>query len=181
MAKLTKENKIEIFRRRKLGETIASLSKEYDVRVSNVQYLIRLIDYHGEDILRNDKNNYYSKRLKQEIIDKVLTDGQCAVSTAIEYGLTSNGMLFNWIKSYKENNYVIVEKTKGRKSATMTKLKDEETTIDYGSMSKEEKIKYLEIKNSQLEKSNLFLEAETEYLKKLRAVVQKRKQLQKKK
>ncbi len=43
-------------------------------------------------------------------------DKQSAVSTALEYGLLSYGMLFNWIKSYKENAYIIVEKKKGRRS-----------------------------------------------------------------
>lgn len=181
MAKLTRENKIEIYNRRKSGETIPSLSKEYDIGISKVRYLVRLIDFHGKDILRKDKNRHYSKELKLEIINKVLIDGQSVTSTSIEYGLTSDGILPNWIKSYKENNCVIVEKAKGRKPNTMTKNKDEKTNIDYESMSDEEKIKYLEKKNSQLEKSNLYLEAEAEYLKKLQAVVQKRNQQQKKK
>ncbi len=56
----------------------------------------------------------------------------------------------------------------------MTIIKDKKIKVDYDSMSVEEKIKYLENKNSQLEKSNLYLEAEAEYQKKLRAVVQKR-------
>lgn len=110
-----------------------------------------------------------------------MIDGESVISTSIKYGLTSSGLLFNWIRSYKENNYVIVEKTRGRKPNTMTKIKDKETKFDYDSMSPEEKIKYLENKNSQLEKSNLYLEADAEYLKKLHAVVQKRTQQQTKK
>lgn len=181
MAKLTRKDKIEIYHKRKQGKTISSLSKKYGIRKHNIQYLIRLIDYHGEEILRRDKNTYYSKELKQEIIYKVLFDEQSVLSTSIEYGLSSHGMLCNWIRTYKENNYVIVEKTKGRKPNTMTKIKDKDSSVDYDSMSVDEKIKYLENKNSQLEKSNLYLEAEAEYLKKLHAVVQKRNQQQKKK
>ena len=181
MAKLTREDKIEIYKKRKEGKTFSSLSREYDILSSNIEYLVRLIDRHGESILRTDTNNYYSKDLKQEIINKVLVDGQSIKSTSIDYGLTSFGLLGNWIRSYKENNCVIVEKTKGRKPNTMTKIKEKETLVDYDSMSDEEKIKYLENKNSQLEKSNLYLEAEAEYLKKLHAVVQKRNQQQKKK
>ncbi|MBW9212906.1 transposase [Trueperella sp. zg.1013] len=82
----------------------------------HINYLIKLIDTYGENILRKDKNNYYSPELKLEIINKVLMDKQSAVSTALEYGLLSYGMLFNWIKSYKENAYIIVEKKKGRRS-----------------------------------------------------------------
>ena len=181
MAKLTREEKIEIYKKRKDGKTISSLSREYDIVSTNIEYLVRLIDHHGESILRTDTNNYYSTELKQEIIDRVLVDGQSIKSTSIDYGLTSCGLLSNWIRSYKENNCVIVEKTKGRKPNTMTKIKGKKALVDYGSMSDEEKIKYLENKNSQLEKSNLYLQAETEYLKKLHAVVQKRNQQQKKK
>ena len=77
-------------------------------------------------------------------------------------------MLFNWIKEYKENCYNIVERKRGR--PTMDKkikpINEEET--------QEEKIK-------RLEKENLYLKAELEYSKKLRAVVQARKNQQQKK
>ena len=96
-------------------------------------------------------------------------DNHSVSSIAIEYGLSSDGMLFNWIKSYKENGYVIVEKTKGRRSTMKPNLNKE-----YTDMTPEEKVIYLENKN-------LYLEAENEYLKKLRAVVQARKNQQPKK
>ncbi|MFR6294629.1 MAG: IS3 family transposase [Thomasclavelia ramosa] len=171
MAKLTREQKIELYKKRKQGETVSSLSKEYQIKSSKINYLVRLIDRHGFDILRSNKNNYYSPELKLEIINKVLIDGQSSTSTAIEFGLTSDGLLNNWINSYKENGYVIVEKKKGRPS---TMNKENQFNKKYEDMSPEEKIKYLENKNQ-------YLEAENEYLKKLRAAVQKRKNQQSKK
>ena len=152
MAKLTREQKIELYKKRKQGETVSSLSKEYQINSSKINYLIRLIDRHGFDILRSNKNNYYSPELKLEIINKVLIDGQSSTNTAIEFGLTSDGLLNNWISSYKENQF----------------------NKKYEDMSPEEKIKYLENKNQ-------YLEAENEYLKRLRAAVQKRKNQQLKK
>lgn len=116
MAKLTREQKIELYVKRKQGQTLPSLSKEYQINTRNVEYLIRLIDKHGFDILNSGKNKYYSPELKLEIINKVIIDGQSTLSTAIEYGLGSTGILSNWIRSYKENGYVIVEKTRGRPS-----------------------------------------------------------------
>ena len=74
MAKLTREQKIEIYKKRKAGESIMALSKQYDINYGNVKYLVKLIDRHGEDILRKDKNNYYSPELKIEIINKVCFD-----------------------------------------------------------------------------------------------------------
>ena len=170
MSKLTREQKIEIYNKRKQGKSIAYLSKEYSILDNHVLYLVNLIDKHGKGIIRKDKNNYYSPALKEEIINKVLVNNQSVNSTSIEYGLTSNGILFNWIKSYKKDGYVIVEKTRGR-SPTM---KINPLKTNYEDMTPEEKVKYLENKN-------LYLEAEVEYLKKLRAVVQARKNQQPKK
>lgn len=171
MSKLTREQKIEIYRKRNQGQTIKSLSKEYLIQENHIQFLIKLIDTHGEDILRKEKNNYYPPGLKQEIINKVLISRQSVLSTAIEYGLPSESILFNWIKDYKANGYVIVEKAKGR-SPTMAKKT--QSSKEYKDMTPEEKVKYLENKN-------LYLEAELEYIKKLRAVVQARKDQQPKK
>lgn len=104
-------------------------------------------------------------------MNKVLVDNQSIWSVALEYGLPSKGMLNNWIRSYKENGYVIVEKTKGRPP---TMPKKNSVNKDYKDMTPEEKVKYLEDKN-------LYLKAENEYLKKLRAVIQARKNRQPKK
>lgn len=170
MAKLTREQKIEIYHQRKQGKTINSLSKEYQVRGDNIKYLVRLMDTHGIDVLCKDKNTYFPPKLKLEIINKVLIDKQSIISTAIEYGLSSDGQLHAWIKSYKDNGYVIVEKKRGRKST----MKNQTIKKEYDDMTLEEKVKYLEEKN-------LYLEAEVEYRKKLQAVVQARKNQQPKK
>ena len=171
MAKLTREQKIELYKKRKAGQAISLLSKEYQIAVQNIKYLIRLIDKHGFDILNSENKKYYSPELKLKIINTVLSDGQSITSTAIEYGLSSNGMLVNWINSYKENGCVIVEKKKGRPS---TMNKKDQFNKKYEDMTPEEKIKYLENRNQ-------YLEAEVEYLKKLRAAVQARKNRQPKK
>ena len=71
MSKLIREDKIEIYERRKNGETISFLAKVFNVHKSTIEYLISLIKKHGYDILRNDKNRIYSKDFKlQSIIRK---------------------------------------------------------------------------------------------------------------
>lgn len=110
MSKLTNDQRLEIYYKRKQGVTISDLSKLYNVNRHEIKYLIRLLDKHGEKILRQDKNNYYSPDLKLEIINKVLIKHFSVTETAIEYGLPSKSILFQWIKSYKENGYTIVEK-----------------------------------------------------------------------
>ena len=55
MSKLTREDKIEIYERRKKGETISA--QAFNIRESNIKYLIALIEKYGNNILRKDKNN----------------------------------------------------------------------------------------------------------------------------
>lgn len=171
MIKLTIEQRIEIYKKRKKGETLSSLSKKYSICITSIKYFVSLIDIHGFDILRKDKNNYYSKDIKQEMINEVLISKQSINSTALKFGLTSSRLLSTWVQKYKDNNYVIIEKSKDRSSIMSKRTKLDK---DYEDMTPEEKVKYLEDKN-------LYLEAENEYLKKLRAVIQKRKDQQQKK
>ena len=169
MSKLTRENKIEIFERRKMGETIPSLAKAFDVQESNIKYLIALIEKHGYDILRKDKNRAYSKEFKSQIINRMLVNNESINSVAIDIGLASSGLLHNWLSKFKKNGYNVVEKKKGRKTKPMTKPKKNDKIL-----SEKEKIK-------QLEDEILYLKAENEYLKKLRALVQERELKEKKK
>ena len=167
MSKLSYEDKINIYNSRKSGMSIKLLALKYGIREEVIKYLIRLIDKHGFNVLRTNKNKYYLPYQKEQIINRVLINGEPALFVAIDEGLSSQGMLQNWIKKYKEMGYNIVERKRGR-SPTMKipKKKENET--------KDETIK-------RLEEENLYLKAELEYSKKLRAVVQARKNRQQKK
>lgn len=160
MAKLTNKQKIEIYERKLKGESTKKLSIEFDINISNVKYLFSLINKHGKNILRNDKNRYYSKEFKEIVINRVLIGKESINSVAIDIGLSSAGILHNWIKKFKENCYNVIESKRGRKSKTMTKIKKTKKIL-----TKEDEIK-------DLEKEILYLKAENEYLKKLNALVQ---------
>ena len=138
MSKLSYEDKINIYQERKNGKTRIYLSKKYSIGKDKIDYLTRLIDKHGFDILRTTKNRKFNYYEKEQIINRVLINGESALSVSIDEGLLSNGILFNWIKEYKENCYNIVEGKRGR--PTMNKkikpINKEET--------QEEKIKRLE-------------------------------------
>lgn len=169
MSKLSYEDKINIYQERKQGNTINNISKKYGVRKDVIKYLIRLIDKHGYDILRTSKNRKFTLYEKEQIINRILINNESACSVAVDEGLLSYGMLFNWIKKYKEMGYNIVERKRGR-SPTMPK-KDLKPKIK----------ETIEVENERLRKENLYLKAELEYSKKLRAVVQARKNQQQKK
>ena len=168
MSKLTYEDRIEIYTKRKNGTSAINLSKQYGVHVNKINYLISLVDKNGLDILRKDKNKYYSIKEKERIISRVLMDFEPIRFVSIDEGLISDGMLQIWISKYKENGYNIVERKRGR--PTMIKKPKQ---INKKETDKE--------KIERLEKENEYLKAELEYSKKLRAVVQARKNQQQKK
>lgn len=168
MGKLSYEDKVKIYYKKKKGRSRKDIASEYKIQESNVQYLVRLIDKHGFAVLRTVKNKYYSPSEKERIINRVLINNESSLSVAIDEKLSSLGMLINWIKQYKENCYNIVERKRGR--PTMIKKSKQ--------INKKETI---EEENERLKKENLYLKAELEYSKKLKAVVQARKNQQQKK
>ena len=107
MSKLTRENKIEIYERRKNGETISSLAKSFNIHESKIKYLIALIKKHGYDILRNGKNRYYSKEFKLQTINRVLVNFESIRQVAIDIGLASDGILHNWLSKFKKTGIML--------------------------------------------------------------------------
>ena len=166
MSKITYENYINIYKEKRSGESSINIGKKYGIDRCKVNYIYSLINKHGLDILRKEKNRYYTKEEKEKIIIRVL-NGESIRSVALDEGLTSFGLLSTWVKNYKDMGYNIVERKRGRPTMPkVTKKKENET--------KDETIK-------RLEEENLYLKAELEYSKKLRAVVQARKNQQQKK
>ena len=166
MTKISYEERINLYYDRKNGMSFTSLNSKYGINKSGVEYLVRLIDKHGFDILRTNENKSYSSKEKERILNRILINNESILSVSIDEGLIAKGMLNNWLKKYRENGYNIVERKRGRPTMKIElKPKKNET---------------IEEENERLKKENLYLKVELEYSKKLRAVVQARKNQQQK-
>ena len=161
--KLTYEDKVQIYELRKQGESFRQLSNQFGINISNLRYMIKLIDRYGIEIAKKGKNRYYSPELKEEIINNVLLKGHSLRSVSLDYVLPDPSLLKNWIAQYKKNGYTIVEKTRGRAAKTGRKRKktwEEMTELE------------------RLQEENERLRTEVAYLKKLKELEERDEALQ---
>ena len=158
--KFTFEDKVQIYKERKRGFTLSQLHFKWNIAQSKIEYIVRLVDRHGIDILRHIHHDY-SAEFKEEAIYRVLTLHESILSVSIDLGLSTNSILRRWIKEYKENGYNVVIRKRGRHA--------------------KETIEELEKEIKFLREQNLRLLIENEFIKKLDALVTEREAREKKK
>ena len=115
------------------------------------------------ELRKQGKNRYYSPKLKREMINKVLLEGCSQQSVSLDYGLSNQGLLNNWIAQYKKNGYTLLEKRRGRVPKMGRKRKKtwkEMTELE------------------RLQEENERLRTEVAYLKKLKELEERDESLQ---
>jgi transposase len=165
MIKFNLDTRIEIYNEYKKGRALQELSRTYEMSFTNLRYMVKFIDRYG--IENYIKPGHYSYDLKETLIQRVIHNEDSIFNIALDGGLKSRTQLADLVKKYQINGYNIVERKRGR--STMPKEKTKRT------------VETIEQENERLRKENLYLKAELEYSKKLRAVVQARKNRQQKK
>ena len=95
--KFTFEDKVQIYKERKRGFTLSQLHFKWNITRSKIEYIVRLVDKHGFDILRHSYRDY-SIQFKEAAIYRVLTLHKSIMSVSIDLGLSTDSLLFRWIK-----------------------------------------------------------------------------------
>ena len=165
MKKFNLDTRIEIYNEYKKGRALQELSRTYEMSFTNLRYMVKFIDRYGIEYYI--KPGHYSYDLKQYLIQRVINNEDSVFNIALDGGLKSRTQLADLVKKYQINGYNIVERKRGRSTMPKEKIKRTDETIEQ--------------ENERLRKENLYLKAELEYSKKLRAVVQARKNRQQKK
>ena len=62
--KLTYEDKVQIYELRKQGESFRQLSNQFGLNISNLRYMIKLIDRYGIEIEKKRKESLLFSRIK---------------------------------------------------------------------------------------------------------------------
>ena len=53
--KLTYEDKVQIYKLRNQGESFGQLSNQFGINISNLKYMIKLIDRYGIEIVKKER------------------------------------------------------------------------------------------------------------------------------
>lgn len=110
--KLSFELKLEIYEKHLAGYSLNYLADKYHLAKTTVRHFCNLADRHGTDILRRSKKKTYSNQFKLNAINRVLIGHESSKSVAVDLGLSCNGMVTTWIKSYIKNGYNVITKKK---------------------------------------------------------------------
>ena len=164
--RFSKQDKINIYQLHQQNYDYSKIKEYYPISRGNFYYLIKILDRYGIAWLDRPRHKW-TKEEKLEAINRVLINHETRGSVALDLGLSSVGMLSNWIRDYRKNGYNVSDKSTGKpRKKIITKRK-------------QKKIKPRDKKIKELEKELLYLKAENAFLKGLRELALQRQKKQK--
>src|SRR5699024_7128589 len=93
--RFSKQDKINIYLLYQKGYPYSKVRQYYPIDESNFYYLIQMLNRYGVSWLDRPRHKW-TKEEKMEAIDRVLINHEIGRSVALDLGLSSAGMLFNW-------------------------------------------------------------------------------------
>ena len=160
-----KKECVELYKQGKWMETPEGIKQE--AFRSSIRYWIRLVDLHGEEILKHkEQNKEWTAEEKFKLVSKVLAGDSC-MSVSTEAGL-ADGQLYTWVNKYIKFGYNSLEiKKRGRPSKM--KENNENTNIEPKPLNESEREELIRLRE------------EVRYLRTERAVEKKLEALRKEK
>ena len=156
--------------------------KEYEAKSKKqvyrfyVQFWEAQYDRNGEEGIRHGLNSAYSPEKKLSIITPVLMGEISNKQQATSYGVRPSSIVL-WIKRYRKDGLEGLKSCHpGRKPKIMPIISEKKE--DTGKTVAEDNQEDLKKKVEELEHENLLLHAELDYRKKLEALVEKRRKLE---
>jgi transposase len=163
------EFRLQVVREHQQGHSIRSLSKTWNLSPSLVTKWIDHHDISGAKGLLPKRYLYYTKEFKLKVVKAYKDKGLSLRSCCLQFNIPTQSTIVSWARQYEQLGLDGLREQKGRPT-TMNKDKPV-------SKKKAEPLTRLQ----ELERENLYLRAENDFLKKLDALTQEKQTQQKKK
>lgn len=162
------EFRLQVIQDNQKGHSINSLSKKWNLSTSLIR---KWIDHHcssGTKGLLPKRYLYYTKEFKLKVVKAYKDNGLSLRDCCLHFNIPAQSTVSSWVRNYEQLGLDGLGEQKGR-PRTMKE--------DKQAAKKTKPFTRLE----ELEKDNLYLRAEIDFLKKLEALTQKKQTPQRKK
>lgn len=162
------EFKLQIIKEHLKGISVRKLSEKWSISTSLIRKWIDHYNSSGAQGLLPKSYHHYTMQFKLMVIDSYKNKELSLRDCCLRYNIPTQSTIFSWLRKYEQLGLEGLRESKGR---PMGMKKDKPAA------KKAEPLTKLE----ELEKENLYLRAEIDFLKKLDALTQKKQTQQRKK
>ena len=162
------EFRFQIIKDNRKGNSIRSLSKKWNISTSLIR---KWIDHHasyGAKGLFPKCYGYYTREFKLNVVKAYRDKGLSLRDCCLQFNIPAQSTLSSWARKYEQLGIDGLNEQKGRPQTIKKKKPAAIKTAPLTTL-------------EQLEKDNLYLRAEIDFLKKLDALTQKKQTQQRKK
>lgn len=181
MAKYTTDFKLSVIARYQSNHSYKRTAQHFNLDHKTVELWVKLYQTHGiESIKRRHTKAIYDTDFKLSAVLELI-NGKPLRQLAIELNISNLALLSNWLKSYQSFGIMgFTPKPKGRKAVSKSNKKNNKTNTDIKSTNKT-KPSWQSKQDHEKSVDDLldelaYLRAENDYLKKLDALIRKKKQ-----